>query len=106
MSTAIPSSMSPSRAVLARTKVGWQELSHGLSLVNLGYLSLFALVLPGLVFVWLFDHAGRLGLRLDRQQLEAAFYLGVLLLGAGAFLGCGLLVAGKWRCLVHAPENH
>jgi hypothetical protein len=106
MSTVIPSSAPPSRAVLARTKVRWQELSQGLSLVTLGYLSLFALVLPGLAFVWLFDHAGRVGLPLDRQQLEAAFYLGVLLLGAGAFLGCGLLVAGKWRCLVHAPQFH
>jgi hypothetical protein len=105
MSTPIRWNASASRMVNALARPKWEEVCQGLRCAGLGYLCLFAFVVPGVLLVWLARQGGSpddpFGLGADD-----ATTLGWVLAAAGVVLGYLLLLAGQWRCLANAPQAH
>src|SRR5262245_48664755 len=96
----------PRQAVALET--GWQEISKGLARVVHGYLVLVIGGVSGPVLVWLAVRGGPPlpGVEFTRADGDSLLLLGVLTLGATALLSYGLVLAGQWRCLMHAPQRH
>jgi hypothetical protein len=89
------------------TETGWQEVSRGLKLVKQGYLVLIVTAIVGPYLLWsaTSDSASAWALSLRRQDRESILFLGVLVVGVGGLLSYGLVLAGEWRCLMHAPHR-
>jgi hypothetical protein len=92
----------------AALDTGWQEISKGLAVVVQGYLILVIGGVLGAVLVCLAVRRGRPlpGLEFARGAGDGLLLLGVLTLGVTALLSYGHVLAGLWRCLMHAPQRH
>jgi len=105
MNTPIRWNASASRVLSALARPKWDEVRLGLTLISLGYVCLFVLVVPGLVLVRLANSGGPpdspFGLGPD-----TATGLGWILASLGAFVGYLFVLAGQWRCLTNAPQGH
>jgi hypothetical protein len=104
MSTAVTWNASNSRQVTAATRTKWGDVRLGLNLAVIGDLVFLGLGLLGLMLVG--PAGASTAARLGLDTSEDVVTLGWLVVCAGALPGYGLLVLGRWRCLVSAPQGH
>jgi hypothetical protein len=94
---------SDSREVSIVSRGKWKEIERGFTMALIGqgvllvFIALAALAFSPFGMLYL--------LRLGLTRTEAAS-VGVGALVVGGILGYLLVVAGHWRCLLHAPQNH
>jgi hypothetical protein len=91
-----------------RIEYGWREVSGALTKILLGYFILVVgCIAGGCVFVVALR--GReleiLPRGVSKNTTELLMILGGLLLGLSSLISYGMVMVGKWRCLMSAPER-
>jgi hypothetical protein len=91
-----------------RIEYGWREVGKALTKILLGY---FIWVVGGIGGACLFVVALR-GRELDilprngsKNLIDTLIIVGALLMGAASLVSYGMVMVGKWRCLMSAPER-
>jgi hypothetical protein len=91
-----------------QVEYGWREVGKALTKILLGY---FILVVGCMAGASLFVVALR-GRELEilpknppKNLVEVLIIFGSLLMGASAFISYGMIMVGKWRCLMSSPER-
>jgi hypothetical protein len=89
-------------------ELGWKDVASGLTKILVGYTiwifgNLFGL---GLVLMPLIE----VGFKLDSVRMRIGqlwmFYAGLGILSVVGMISCGVIMGGKWRCVIHAPERN
>ena len=86
---------------------GWSEVSHGMRQVALGWVLVLAGSVLGGALLWLGSAGYPKVMRLGKDAPEEGDLLlvGVGVLGVSLIMGCGAILIGQWRCLMHAPQR-
>jgi hypothetical protein len=105
MDTAPRWNASCSRVIAAQVGPKWREVRQGLLLAALGSLFYLLCTLPGLALRDLAPRADRLGWLPPGLEADRVQFAGILLASVAIPVGYGLLLAGLWRCLMHAPQR-
>jgi hypothetical protein len=92
-----------------RLECGWTDVARGLRQIVLGYLVLIVSVLAGAFLVVASTiQMGGFGKGPWRPTIGGLwqFYLGLAILGVAGLFCWGVVLAGKFKCLLNAPERH
>jgi hypothetical protein len=100
--------VSSSNADHLRTEFGWGEVSTGLGRICLGYGILIGGTLLGVALVVFAVYSLMTTANAGPKNLTFVwiFYIGGSLISTIGLIGYGVILAGKWRCLMGAPERH
>jgi hypothetical protein len=87
---------------------GWKEVAKGLSRILLGY---FLMVLGwaaggAALYYAIYAHELPSGEKVSKQSADLIVFLGFGFLGLASLVSFGLIIAGKWRCVMNAPERY
>ena len=95
------------RCCTCATRAKWHEVARGLQLSLLGSAFLALVGVPGAVLAWVAAYGGSAWqARLSVQGEEAAAQVvGLALLAVAGLVGGGLILLGRWLCLVNAPQR-
>jgi len=90
------------------TEYGWPEVGKGITRILIGY---FVAVVGtaagiGVFLLAIYGHEMGLFAKGNKNTMELISTAGVLLIGVTSLLSYSLILAGKWRCLMNAPERH
>src|SRR5690242_2236967 len=99
---------SDSKILHLRPSPRWHEVSKGLLLVAGEYLLLIMLARPGTLLLWLIFHGDphcHPRLVLEQREKDILFVPVPIALCLVVLLGCGMVLAGKVRCLTHAAQS-
>jgi hypothetical protein len=90
-----------------RVETSWKEVAHGLTKILMGYGIWIVGNLLGLALVLapLLEVGFKLETKLRIGQLWM-FYAGLGILSVVGIFACGMVMAGKWRCALSAPERN
>jgi hypothetical protein len=95
--------LSEDPVMFSNSETGWQEVSRGLKLVLQGYVVLIAGAILGSYLLWLATNDSSFAAK--GKGREGHLMLGVSVLGLAGMLGTMMVLAGQWRCLMHAPQR-
>jgi hypothetical protein len=91
-----------------RIEYGWREVSGALTKILLGYFILVVGCIAG-ACVFVVALRGReleiLPKGTNKNTVELVMWVGGLLLAASSLISYGMVMVGKWRCLMNAPER-
>jgi hypothetical protein len=87
---------------------GWRAVANGLSRVLFGY---FLMVLGWTIggaalFYAVYHRELEAGSKLSKQSSSLFIFFGIGFLGLASLISYGFIIAGKWRCIMNAPERH
>jgi hypothetical protein len=90
------------------SEYGWSEVGKGITRILMGY---FIAVVGtaagvGVLILSMYGHEMGLFAKGNKNTMELIATAGVLLIGVMSLLSYSLILAGKWRCLMNAPERH
>jgi hypothetical protein len=91
-----------------RTRAKWHEVGRGLQLSLLGSTFLVLVGLPGALLAWVAAYGGsawRIRLAMQGEE-SSAQVIGLAVLAVAGLVGGGLILLGRWMCLVNAPQRH
>jgi hypothetical protein len=92
-----------------RLECGWTDVARGLRQIVLGYVVLVAGILIGsLLVVMSAIEMGKTGRALGKMSVGGMwqFYAGMGLVSLSSLFSWGMVLAGKFKCLLNAPERH
>ncbi len=87
---------------------GWREVSQALTKILLGYFVLVVGCFAGAILLVLALHGQEMELLpkgRNQNLIEVLITVGSLVMGLSCLLGYGMIMVGKWRCLMNAPER-
>jgi hypothetical protein len=104
-----------SQAVLDRelneclcVELGWKDVAKGLTKILVGYGIWVGGNLFGLMLVLMPLFA--VGFKMEEARLKVGqlwmFYAGLGILSVAGIFACGVIMGGKWRCILNAPERN
>ncbi|MFL5242757.1 MAG: hypothetical protein ACJ8FY_11670 [Gemmataceae bacterium] len=87
---------------------GWRAVANGLSRVLFGY---FLMVLGWIIggaalFYAVYHRELDAASKLSKQSSSLIIFFGIGFLGLASLISYGFIIAGKWRCIMNAPERH
>src|SRR5260370_21264952 len=91
-----------------QSEFGWAEVGKGLTRILIGY----AIAVVGTTFgvgVFVFAAMGQQTQAVPKGNQNSKlliFMLGIGVLALTSLFSYGFILAGKWRCLMNAPERH
>jgi hypothetical protein len=90
------------------SEFGWPEVGKGLTRILMGYVVAFLGTAAGVgVFVLaIYGHEAGLYAKGNKNTMELITTAGLLVIGVSSLASFSLVLAGKWRCLMNAPERN
>lgn len=90
------------------SEYGWTEVGKGITRILIGY---FIAVVGtaagiGVCMLGIYGHEMGLFAKGNRNTMELIGTAGILLIGVASLASYSLVLAGKWRCLMNAPERY
>jgi hypothetical protein len=90
------------------SEYGWPEVGKGITRILIGYFIAVVGTAAGIGVFMLSIYGHEMGLfaKGNKNTMELIATAGVLVIGVTSLLSYSLILAGKWRCLMNAPERH
>src|SRR6266699_2741301 len=96
----------PSKPLQA--EFGWTEVGKGLTRILIGYFIAVLGIAAGVAVLLLaaYGHQHEAVAKGNKNTTLLILMLAIGLIGLSSLFSYGFILAGKWRCLMNAPERH
>jgi hypothetical protein len=90
------------------SEFGWHEVAKGLSRILFGYFLMVSGWAAGgaALYYAIYNHEMAAGDKVSKQSASLIVFFGFGFLGLASLISFGFIVAGKWRCVMNAPERY